>query len=298
MLSVPCDPPLLDPLFLQQISTSLPNTDCIEPSRHHEVQERIQEMIKENDVIEFLQSSLQQNKLEIKIELPLPLQPAPSPVQTSQPSPTSSLPRASLDQTVQHHIYPISSTTVRPRAIKPSSSPPSTSPSPSSPPHPPSKLTSNLSLLTPTSAFSLLTQQTLPHLTQQPSLHLTQQPSLHLTQQASAFDTLTSQYDSVISSHTYPNNPLVTKASKPTKPKRVSPITPKRRNEIPFDAVTRLEQWFKQQRYLSCEGRKILSKETGLPEKSVMYWFQNKRRILKSKTGADYSGDMSRLLKC
>ena len=39
--------------------------------------------------------------------------------------------------------------------------------------------------------------------------------------------------------------------------------------------------WFTRHTYLSIENRAAVSRETGLPEKTVMYWFQNERRRVK-----------------
>ena len=59
-----------------------------------------------------------------------------------------------------------------------------------------------------------------------------------------------------------------------------------------------LQTWFDKNAYISNEGRKKLSAEIGLPERSIMYWFQNKRRLLKINAGIDHSSTLSRLLRC
>ena len=51
--------------------------------------------------------------------------------------------------------------------------------------------------------------------------------------------------------------------------------------------------WFNQYTYLTSERRKEVSKETGLPEKSVMYWFQNqRRRVKRSRVNNGDNGDI------
>ena len=58
----------------------------------------------------------------------------------------------------------------------------------------------------------------------------------------------------------------------------------KRRNErqgISEAQFSILKDWFSRYTYLTFENRKIVSQETGLPEKTVMYWFQNQRRKVK-----------------
>ena len=58
----------------------------------------------------------------------------------------------------------------------------------------------------------------------------------------------------------------------------------RRRNERQGISETQfsiLKDWFGRYTYLTIENRKIVSQETGLPEKTVMYWFQNQRRKVK-----------------
>ena len=45
-----------------------------------------------------------------------------------------------------------------------------------------------------------------------------------------------------------------------------------------------LKKWFNKYTYLTSETRTEVSKDTGLPEKTVMYWFQNQRRKVKRET--------------
>ena len=73
---------------------------------------------------------------------------------------------------------------------------------------------------------------------------------------------------------------------------------PRLRHEIGREKVNMLESWFEKYCYLSKEGRQVLAQRTGLPVKTVMYWFQNKRRMMKQKTGIDNSTSMARLMKC
>ena len=73
---------------------------------------------------------------------------------------------------------------------------------------------------------------------------------------------------------------------------------PRLRHEIGGENVHVLENWYEKYSYLSKEGRKVLSEKTGLPVKTVMYWFQNKRRMMKQKMGIDHSTSMARLMKC
>ena len=67
------------------------------------------------------------------------------------------------------------------------------------------------------------------------------------------------------------SNPCVSKAER-------------RRNErqgISESQFSILKDWFGRHTYLTIDNRKIVSQETGLPEKTVMYWFQNQRRKVK-----------------
>ena len=73
---------------------------------------------------------------------------------------------------------------------------------------------------------------------------------------------------------------------------------PRLRHEIGKDKVNLLESWYEKYSYLSKEGRQQLADQTGLPVKTVMYWFQNKRRMVKQRTGIDQSTSMARLMKC
>ena len=73
---------------------------------------------------------------------------------------------------------------------------------------------------------------------------------------------------------------------------------PRLRHEIGYDQVNLLESWYEKYSYLSKEGRQQLADQTGLPVKTVMYWFQNKRRMVKQRTGIDQSTSMARLMKC
>lgn len=73
---------------------------------------------------------------------------------------------------------------------------------------------------------------------------------------------------------------------------------PRLRHEIGGENISLLESWYQKYSYLSKEGRKVLAEQTGLPVKTVMYWFQNKRRMMKQKMGIDHSTSMARLMKC
>ena len=73
---------------------------------------------------------------------------------------------------------------------------------------------------------------------------------------------------------------------------------PRLRHEIGKDKVNLLESWYEKYSYLSKEGRQQLADQTGLPVKTVMYWFQNKRRMVKQRTRIDQSTSMARLMKC
>ena len=73
---------------------------------------------------------------------------------------------------------------------------------------------------------------------------------------------------------------------------------PRLRHEIGGENISVLESWYQKYSYLSKEGRKVLAEQTGLPVKTVMYWFQNKRRMMKQKMGIDHSTSMARLMKC
>ena len=53
------------------------------------------------------------------------------------------------------------------------------------------------------------------------------------------------------------------------------------RHEISESQSSILKNWFGRFIYLTSETRKEVSKDTGLPEKTVMYWFQNQRRKVK-----------------
>ena len=44
--------------------------------------------------------------------------------------------------------------------------------------------------------------------------------------------------------------------------------------------------WFSKYTYLTADKRGLVSMETGLPEKTVMYWFQNQRRRVKRQVAA------------
>ena len=55
------------------------------------------------------------------------------------------------------------------------------------------------------------------------------------------------------------------------------------RHGISESQVAILKIWFSRNNYLSWEERSLVSRETGLPEKTVMYWFQNQRRRVKKE---------------
>ena len=55
------------------------------------------------------------------------------------------------------------------------------------------------------------------------------------------------------------------------------------RHGISESQVAILKMWFSSSTYLSKEDRGLVSRETGLPEKTVMYWFQNQRRRVKKE---------------
>lgn len=73
---------------------------------------------------------------------------------------------------------------------------------------------------------------------------------------------------------------------------------PRLRHEICGENISVLESWYEKYSYLSKEGRRTIAEQTGLPVKTVMYWFQNKRRMMKQRTGVDHSTSMARLMKC
>eukprot|EP00116_Pleurobrachia_bachei_P011012 sb/3471274/ len=56
---------------------------------------------------------------------------------------------------------------------------------------------------------------------------------------------------------------------------------PEKRHNFTTDQVKKLREWFTRYTYLTLEARRMVAKETGLPEKTVMYWFQNQRRRVK-----------------
>ena len=63
-----------------------------------------------------------------------------------------------------------------------------------------------------------------------------------------------------------------------------SSLTERKRNErhgITESQSQVLKSWFSRYTYLTSETRKEVSVQTGLPEKTVMYWFQNQRRKVK-----------------
>ena len=68
---------------------------------------------------------------------------------------------------------------------------------------------------------------------------------------------------------------------------RMKANRPRLRHEIGYESIQILESWFEKESYLSVDGRKVISKQTGLPEKTIMYWFQNKRRNIKMKSSAE-----------
>ena len=61
---------------------------------------------------------------------------------------------------------------------------------------------------------------------------------------------------------------------------------PEKRHNFTTDQVTKLREWFTRYTYLTLEARRLVAKETGLPEKTVMYWFQNQRRRVKRSVAA------------
>ena len=56
------------------------------------------------------------------------------------------------------------------------------------------------------------------------------------------------------------------------------------RHEISEFQSNILKKWFNSYTYLTSETRTEVSKDTGLPERTVMYWFQNQRRKVKRET--------------
>ena len=88
------------------------------------------------------------------------------------------------------------------------------------------------------------------------------------------------------------STPLNKKSSRPTPyTPKISPEggkSDKRRNDrhgISESQSSTLKDWFSRYTYLTIEKRKVVSGETGLPEKTVMYWFQNQRRKVKRQNG-------------
>ena len=95
---------------------------------------------------------------------------------------------------------------------------------------------------------------------------------------------LTSRYDSSSSPTNTPDLPGKT-SSRTTSP-RSTPYTKQKKRIADRQAISErqseiLKDWFAKYTYLSAGKRPVVSRETGLPEKSVMYWFQNQRRRVK-----------------
>ena len=67
----------------------------------------------------------------------------------------------------------------------------------------------------------------------------------------------------------------------------VANISDKRRNkkqQISWFQSNILKEWFNKNTYLTSETRTEVSKDTGLPEKTVVYWFKNRRSRVKRET--------------
>ena len=58
------------------------------------------------------------------------------------------------------------------------------------------------------------------------------------------------------------------------------------RHGISEEQGAKLRDWFSRYTYLTLEHRRVVAAETGLPEKTVMYWFQNQRRKVKRTVAA------------
>ena len=59
------------------------------------------------------------------------------------------------------------------------------------------------------------------------------------------------------------------------------------RHEISEFQSNILKKWFNSYTYLTTVTKTEVSKDTGLPEKTVMYWFQNQRRKVKRETSVN-----------
>ena len=82
---------------------------------------------------------------------------------------------------------------------------------------------------------------------------------------------------------------LPRKASKQKPSPRSTPYTKQKKRIADRNAISErqseiLKGWFAIYTYLSIKNRTVVSGETGLPEKTVMYWFQNQRRRVKRST--------------
>ena len=226
----PCNPPLMDPLFLS--SVTLGSETLPKPLFHLQQTLKIS-LLPENPTKQFPLR-------------PIPIRPdvkskSPSPPrnQTVQISPKFSLSSPVSSQSLDFH-----------RCISPSTCTSITCPD---------RTTGTTS--TPNSVtFSLRTSDTSPRY------------SSDLPQKISPSHKKSTRSSPYSSPKTSPlSNPEVSKAEK-------------RRNErqgISEAQFSILKDWFSRYTYLTFENRKIVSQETGLPEKTVMYWFQNQRRKVK-----------------
>ena len=103
-------------------------------------------------------------------------------------------------------------------------------------------------------------------------------------------DVITHSRDFLTPSSSPSSSPeLPRKATRTTPSPRSTPYTKQKKRIADRQAISDhqcviLKDWFARYTYLSIKNRTVVSGETGLPEKTVMYWFQNQRRRVKRST--------------
>lgn len=129
-----------------------------------------------------------------------------------------------------------------------------------------------------------------------PTRIVTSPPFDNMTSSLPSFSTAFSQdvtipsRDVVTPPPSYSSTPdLPRKASKQKPSPRSTPYTKQKKRIADRSAISELQSeilkgWFERYTYLSIKNRTVVSGETGLPEKTVMYWFQNQRRRVKRST--------------
>ena len=126
-----------------------------------------------------------------------------------------------------------------------------------------------------------------------PERHANDTPNITLSRRSPTQQLIRSPRSSFSPKRAVRSSPYHTKPA-PKKPYKMQ-LTPvsakpeKRRDErhcFTEDQVTKLREWFTRYTYLTLETRQLVAKETGLPEKTVMYWFQNQRRRVKRSSVA------------